>query len=113
MRQTGAQAAGGKTGSLRLTTPLQPSPTALRGQSLLAMADDQFSVPVNITTTDGQVVPVLLPPTGVAQTLPVVNSYASHFDGNMVSLDLDALRDDPVGLQEPQMASEVMPTFGS
>lgn len=82
-------------------------------QSLFAMADDQFSVPVNITTTDGQVVPVLLPPTGVAQTLPAVNSYGSHFDGNMVSLDLDALRDEPFGLQEPQITSEVMPTFGS
>lgn len=95
--------------------PLFPKPPWALGrrQSLLAMADDQVSVPVNLTTTDGQVVPVLLPPAGVAQTLPGMNSSSTHFDGTMVSLDFGALQNEPVGLQEPYAGSEVMPTFGT
>lgn len=93
--------------------PVDLAPIICLLQFHLAMADEQFSVPVNITTTDGQVVPVLLPPAAVAHTLPGQNSSSNQFDGSMVSLDLDAINNDPIGLQEPQFASEVMPTFGT
>lgn len=77
------------------------------------MAATQSAVTVNVPTADGKIVPVLLLPGAATEAQRAANSFQPGSNGEMVSLDLDNLQEDPVGLREPQISSEVAPTFGT